>query len=70
VWKAGLTEQADVLLKQLLGESPTVLERLLARHVVNGWIATHALELELTIRPPENPRSKEHLDRALSRAEN
>jgi hypothetical protein len=69
VWKAGLTEQADNLFTQLIGESPTVLERLLARRVVNGWIATHALELELTMRPPESPRSKEHLDRALSRAE-
>jgi hypothetical protein len=45
------------------------LEELLVRQVVNGWIATHALELELTIRPPLDPKSREYLDRALTRAQ-
>jgi hypothetical protein len=69
VWAAGVTEKADALRLRLLGENPSVLEELLVRRVVNGWIATHALELELTTRPPLDPRSKEYLDRALSRAQ-
>jgi hypothetical protein len=69
VWKAGITEKAEALRKELLGEEPTILDHLLVRRVVNGWIATSALELELTHRPPENPRSKEHLDKALTRAQ-
>ena len=68
VWVAGLTEKATALLDELHGPNPTVLDRLLARRVVNGWVATHALELELTLRPPADRRAKEeHLDRALSR---
>ncbi|MFB4187175.1 hypothetical protein, partial [Bacillus velezensis] len=46
-----------------------VLERLLARRVVNGWLAVHALELELTLRPPLDARDRAHLDTALSRAQ-
>jgi hypothetical protein len=45
VWKAGLVTKANALRKELLGEEPTVLEELLVRRVVNGWIATHTLEL-------------------------
>lgn len=45
-----------------------MLERLLARRVVNGWLAVHALELELTVRPPLDARDRAHLDAALTRA--
>jgi hypothetical protein len=69
VWEAGLTQKANALRDQLLGENPTVLEELLVRRVVNGWIATHTLELELTTRPPAEARDRAHLDRALSRAQ-
>ena len=69
VWEAGIVEKANALRAELLGEKPTVLEELLVRRVVNGWIATHALELELTVRPPADAKTREHLDRALSRAQ-
>ncbi len=69
VWEAGLTAKANDLRDELLGEKPSVLEELLVRRVVNGWLATHALELELTLRPPADAKGREHLDRALSRAQ-
>lgn len=69
VWEAGITEKANALRAGLLGATPTVLEELLVRRVVNGWIAVHALELELTVRPPAAVRDREHLDRALTRAQ-
>jgi hypothetical protein len=69
VWEAGITQKANALQDELLGEKPTVLEKLLVRRVVNGWICTHALELELTVRPPAEARDRAHLDKALSRAQ-
>lgn len=69
VWEAGITEKVIALRARLLGESPTVLEELLARRVVNGWLAVHALELELAVRPPAQPRDREYLDKALTRAQ-
>ncbi|QJW92542.1 hypothetical protein [Frigoriglobus tundricola] len=69
VWVAGLTAKANDLRDELLGEKPSVLEELLVRRVVNGWLATHALELELTLRPPADAKEREYLDRALSRAQ-
>jgi len=69
VLKAGIMEKVDGLYRQLLGDNPSILEKLLARRIVNNWIATYALELHLTVRPPGNARTKDHLDRALSRAE-
>jgi hypothetical protein len=68
VWAAGITEKAESLRRELLGEKPTVLDELLARRVVNGWVVTHALELEMTLRPPADPASRRDLDRALTRA--
>lgn len=67
VWEAGLTQKAIALREELLGGDPSALGELLVRRVVNGWLATHALELELTLRPPASPRDREYLDRALSR---
>jgi hypothetical protein len=69
VWGVGLNEKVDALRRELLGETPSVLEELLVRRVVNGWVAVHALELELAVRPPLDSRSREHLDRSLSRAQ-
>ncbi|WP_439622036.1 hypothetical protein [Gemmata sp.] len=69
VWMAGIAEKVSALIDELLGEKPTVLEVLLARRVINGWLATHALELELAVRPPAVPRDRAHLDAALSRAQ-
>lgn len=69
VWEAGITQKANALRRELLGEKPTVLEEVLARRVVNGWLAVHALELEQTLRPPFDAKSRDHLDRALTRAQ-
>lgn len=69
VWQAGITQKANSLREELLGEKPSVLETLLVRRVVNSWLATHTLELELTLRPPAEARDRAHLDRALSRAQ-
>ena len=67
MWVAGITEKANTLRDELLGEKPTVLEELLVRRVVNGWITTHTLELELTVRAQADRKSRDHLYRALSR---
>jgi hypothetical protein len=69
VWEEGIILKANTLRDQLLGQNPTVLEELLVRRVVNGWVAVHALELELTVRPPANPRDRAYLDAALTRAQ-
>jgi hypothetical protein len=69
VWKAGITEKVRALSESLLGENPSVLEELLVRRVVNGWVTTHALELELAARPPVDPRSRQYLDQAMTRAQ-
>ncbi len=69
VWKAGIAEKVRVIRDELLGDQSSMLEGLLVRRVVNGWIAVHALELELTVRPPANARDRAHLDAALSRAQ-
>jgi hypothetical protein len=45
------------------------LEQLLVRRVINGWITTNALELELTLRSPTNSVDRERLYKALSRAQ-
>lgn len=69
VWEAGITAKATALRAELLAGGDTVLEQLLARRVLNGWVAVHALELELAVRPPARGRDREHLDRALTRAQ-
>ncbi len=69
VWAAGITEKADALRRDLLGPNPSALDDLLARRVVNGWVAVHALELELAVRPPADRRAWDYLDRALTRAQ-
>lgn len=52
VWEVGITEKVVALRAQVLGDNPTVLEELLVRRVINGWLTVHALELELAVRPP------------------
>ena len=69
VWKEGITQKAIALRDELLEPNPSVLEELLVRRVLNGWIALHALELEQTVRPSAERRDREYLDKALSRAE-
>jgi hypothetical protein len=69
VWEAGVTAQANDLRARLLGADPSPLEEVLVRRVVNGWVAAHALELQLAARPPADRADREYLDRALSRAQ-
>jgi hypothetical protein len=69
VWEAGIIEKVKALRAELLGDSPSVLEELLVRRVVNGWITTHALELEMTLSWPNDPKARDYLDRALTRAQ-
>lgn len=69
VWDAGITDKATAMRAELLGPNPSPLDDLLVRRVVNGWVAVHALELELTLRPPPDRRDRDHLDRALTRAQ-
>jgi hypothetical protein len=69
VWEAGITEKVNIIRDELLGKNPTILEGLLVRRVINGWLTTHALELELTVRPPTDARERAHLDAALTRAQ-
>jgi hypothetical protein len=69
VWVAAITEKAEALRRELLGDNPTALEGILARRVVNSWVMTHALELELSLRLPSDPSSRRDLDRALTRAQ-
>jgi hypothetical protein len=67
VWEAGITEKANAMRRELLDPNPSALDDLLARWVVNGWVAVHALELELAVRPPTDRRARDYLDRALTR---
>ncbi|QDU23913.1 hypothetical protein [Urbifossiella limnaea] len=69
VWEAGITEKVAALRRELLGPNPTALDDLLVRRVVNGWVAVHALELELAVRPPGERKARDYLDRALTRAQ-
>ncbi|VTR92871.1 Uncharacterized protein OS=Singulisphaera acidiphila (strain ATCC BAA-1392 / DSM 18658 / VKM B-2454 / MOB10) GN=Sinac_7637 PE=4 SV=1 [Gemmata massiliana] len=69
IWEAAITEHVTAMRAELLGANPTAIEELLVRRVINGWITTHALELELTIRPPASEKGLEYLDRALGRAQ-
>lgn len=69
VWTAAIEEKVKELNVELLGPNPTILERLLVRRIVNGWVAVHALELELSLRPPSTLRNKAYLDTSISRAQ-
>lgn len=69
VWKASLVEHLKELMAELLGEDPSVLEKLLVRRVVSGWIAVHMLEVEYASVSPDRPIKLESLDKAISRAQ-
>lgn len=69
VWETALSLKVIALRAELEGANPTVLEQLLVRRVLNGWIAVHALELELAVRTPRDPRARESLEKSLGRAQ-
>jgi len=68
VWAIGIEEYVHVMMKELLGPSPSILDRLIVRRIVNAWVAVHSLELELAIRPPSRPRDRAYLEAAAERA--
>jgi hypothetical protein len=69
VWKIGMVEQINELMAELLGDDPSILEKLLSRRVVNGWIAVYTLELEYAAHTANSIERREYLDKAISRAQ-
>jgi len=69
VWKVGIVEQVRELMAELMQDNPSVLEKLLVRRVINGWIAVHTLELEYAARNSDLIERREFLDRAITRAQ-
>jgi hypothetical protein len=69
VWEEALVLRTNAVRDDLLGPTWTILEEAIVRRVVNGWLTVHHLELELAVRPPADLRAREHLDRAVSRAQ-
>lgn len=61
--------RAEEMLRGLAGPNPTLIEELLARRVVNSWVAVSALEVDLALREPADRRSRETLDRMIGRAQ-
>lgn len=69
VWKAAVDEKIVALSNDLGGATATLLEKLLIGRVLNGWLAIHILEIQQALRPPATIKEREHLDRAISRAQ-
>ncbi|MFO0847297.1 MAG: hypothetical protein U0871_01880 [Gemmataceae bacterium] len=67
VLRAGLDAKVAALWAELAGPAPTVLEEVLVRRVVNGWVLTHAVELELAL--TDDPRAQVRLDKLLGRSQ-
>ena len=67
VWTIGLEEKVAQLLTEVQGEKPSVLEKLLARCVINNWIAVHALEVERGAKDPKGDQL-ECVEKAIGRA--
>jgi len=68
VWVIAIEERVRTMTKELLGDTPTVLDQLIVRRIVNAWVTVHSLELELAIRPPSRPRDRAYLEAAAERA--
>jgi hypothetical protein len=68
VRKIAIVEKVHNLMAELLGDNPTVLETLLARRVINDWLAVCTLELETAVNKTEPLPRREYLDKAISRA--
>jgi hypothetical protein len=67
VLKAGLQAKLADLWAELAGDNPTALETLLVRRVLNGWLLTHAAEIELAL--ATDPKLQDRLDRLLARSQ-
>ena len=67
VFAAGLAAKAKDLYAELAGPAPTILERLLARRVVNGWLFVHTAELELAY--ARDATARRQLEGLLGRGE-
>ena len=64
-----LEEKAAAMWIDLLGAKPSVLDRLLARRVINNFIVLHWLEEQLAAVPLDEAATWEDLDKAVSRAQ-
>ena len=69
VWKARLVKEINDLTAELLGDEPSVLEKLLVRRVINGWIAVHSLELEFAACEKTSLGLWDHLEKSMTRAQ-
>jgi len=69
VWKTAIDAKMLALSRELDGAGESLLEKLLIRRVLNGWLAVHLLEIRQTARPPAQIKEREYLDRAVSRAQ-
>jgi hypothetical protein len=64
----GMAEYIKGMIEELLGEMPSIVEKLLARRVINGWIVVNSLEVEMAEHTPTDPKKLELLDRSINRA--
>lgn len=69
VWKTAIEAKILEISRELGGAGDSMLEKLLIRRVLNGWLAVHLLEIRQTARPPAQIKEREYLDRAVSRAQ-
>lgn len=69
VAEAGILEFVNGLREELLGENSSVLEKLLVRRVINGWIAVHGLEVENARHNPKDREFRKYIDLAMNRAQ-
>lgn len=69
MWAEAVKQRVIDLRAELEGKEPTVLDQLLVRRVLNGWLTVHHLEILSSVRPPNDIRSREYLDRAIGRAQ-
>lgn len=67
VMRAGVNAKLAELNRQLAGAAPTVLETLFVRRVMNGWLLTHVVELELAL--TDDLRTQDQLDKLLARSQ-
>jgi hypothetical protein len=68
VRKLGIVQKVQNVMAELLGDNPSVLDKLLSRRVLNDWIALYTLELETEANKAESLPRLEYLEKALSRA--
>jgi hypothetical protein len=69
VKKSGFAKYTEAIYAELLGDKPSVLEKLLVRRVINNWISVNSLELELAECGSDRLARRSFLDKAITRAQ-